>query len=79
MLNTNPIVINSTLRSIVNNRSFWTNIEYLVKILESAKNAVKYVKYISITIADVFLILIQMAAVIKVLLIKESEDLRKFW
>ena len=79
MLNTDPTAMNSTLRSIVNNRSFWTNIEYLVKILESAKNAVKYVKYISITIADVFLILIQMAAVIKVLLIKESEDLRKFW
>jgi len=78
MLNADPTAMNSTLRSIVNNRSFWTNVEYLVKILEPAKNAVKCVEYVSTTMADVFLVLIQMAAAIKALPIEESEDLREF-
>ena len=70
--------MNLTLRNVVNSRSFWTNVECLVNILESAKNAVKCVECISTTMADVFLTLIQMAAAIKALPTEESEDLREF-
>ena len=78
MLNDDPTAMNLTLRNVVNNRSFWTNVECLVNILEPAKNAVKCVECISTTMANVFLALIQMAAAIKALPTEESEDLREF-
>jgi hypothetical protein len=70
--------MNLTLRNIVNSRSFWSSVECLVNILEPAKNAVKCVEYVSTTMADVFLALIQMAAAIKALPTEESEDLKEF-
>ena len=55
MLNADPTAMNPTLRNIVNNRSFWSSVEYLVNILEPAKNAVKCVEYVNTTMADIFL------------------------
>ena len=78
MLNADSLAMNPTLRNIVNSRSFWLNVECLVNILEPAKNAIKCVEYVSTTMADVFLALIQMAAAIKALPTEGSEDLKEF-
>jgi hypothetical protein len=52
------------LRNLTRDRQFWINVESLVKILSPTKNAVKMAEATTITTADVFLILIQMAVAI---------------
>src|SRR6266496_6792631 len=78
MLVTDPKAMNQSLRTLVNNRNFWSNVEALANVLEPAKNAVKSVECKNTTIVDVFLALIQMAAAIKALPTEESEDLKEF-
>src|SRR5204863_7582268 len=78
MLTADPKIMNQTLRNLVNNRSFWLNVECLANILEPAKNAVKNVECKNTTMADVFIALIQMAIAIKALPTENSEELREF-
>ena len=67
-----------TLRDLVNNRNFWSNVESLSNILEPAKNAVKSIESTNTTMADVFIALIQMASAIKTLPAEGSEELKEF-
>ena len=70
--------MNQTLRDLVNNRNFWSNVESLSNILEPAKNAVKSIESTNTTMADVFIALIQMASAIKTLPAEGSEELKEF-
>ncbi|CAB4494315.1 unnamed protein product [Rhizophagus irregularis] len=70
--------MNQSLRILVNNRNFWSNVEALANILEPAKNAVKSVECKNTTMADVFFALIQMAISIKALPTETSEELKEF-
>ncbi|CAG8489537.1 20494_t:CDS:2 [Dentiscutata erythropus] len=60
-----PRALNKKLRGYVTSREFWANIKCLHKVLEPAKIAVKTVESLNIKFADVFLILIKMANIIK--------------
>ena len=66
--------MNQTLRDLVNNRNFWSNVESLANILEPAKSAVKSIESTNTTMADVFIALIQMASAIKTLPAEGSEE-----
>ena len=70
--------MNKTLRDLVNNRNFWSNVESLANILEPAKNAVKSIERTNTNMADVFVALIQMASAIKALLTEGLEELKEF-
>ena len=70
--------MNQTLRDLVNNRNFWSNVESFANILEPAKSAVKSIKSTNTTMADVFIALIQMASAIKTLPAEGSEELKEF-
>ncbi|POG64290.1 hypothetical protein GLOIN_2v1845389 [Rhizophagus irregularis DAOM 181602=DAOM 197198] len=78
MLIDNSKAMNQSLRILVNNRNFWSNVEALANILEPAKNAVKSVECKNTTMADVFFALIQMAISIKALPTETSEELKEF-
>jgi len=78
MLVTDPKAMNQSLRTLVNNRNFWSNVEALANVLEPAKNAVKSVECKNTTIVDVFFALIQMAIAIKALPTESSEELKEF-
>jgi len=45
--------MNKTLRDLVNNRNFWSNVESLANILEPAKNAVKSIERTNTNMADI--------------------------
>lgn len=70
--------MNKTLRDLVNNRIFWSNVESLANILEPAKSAVKSIESTNTNMADVFITLIQMASAIKALPTEGLEDLKEF-
>ncbi|EXX54245.1 hypothetical protein RirG_236360 [Rhizophagus irregularis DAOM 197198w] len=78
MLIDNSKAMNQSLRILVNNQNFWSNVEALANILEPAKNAVKSVECKNTTMADVFFALIQMAISIKALPTETSEELKEF-
>jgi hypothetical protein len=58
MLITDPKAMNQSLRTLVNNQNFWSNVEALANVLEPAKNAVKQVECKNTTMADIFFALI---------------------
>jgi hypothetical protein len=70
--------MNKTLRDLVNNRIFWSNVESLANILEPAKSAVKSIESTNTNMADIFITLIQMASAIKALPTEGLEDLKEF-
>ncbi|CAJ0630146.1 3575_t:CDS:2 [Entrophospora sp. SA101] len=64
--------------SYLNDRNFWANVECLTYVSSPAKKAVKCIESANSTLADFFLILIQMAATIKQLPISDSTEHKGF-
>src|SRR5437764_8175603 len=72
------MAMNSTLRTLTRDRTFWTNADTLAKVLAPAKKAVKMIESKTTTMGDVFLTLIQMATAIKALPLQDSPQLVLF-
>ncbi|CAJ0759512.1 4981_t:CDS:2, partial [Entrophospora sp. SA101] len=70
----NPGCMSTNLYNLVNDRNFWANVECLTYVSSPAKKAVKCIESANSTLADFFLILIQMAATIKQLPISDSTE-----
>ncbi|RIB02039.1 hypothetical protein C2G38_2050374 [Gigaspora rosea] len=64
--------LNKKLRSYITSHEFWANIECRYKVLEPAKIAVKTVEASNVKFANVFLILIKMANMIKAMPIADT-------
>ncbi|CAJ0833279.1 13634_t:CDS:2 [Entrophospora sp. SA101] len=73
-----PRCMSTNLYNLVNDRNFWANVECLTNVLSPAKKAVKCIESTNSTLADIFLILIQMAATIKQLPISDSTECKGF-
>ncbi|CAJ0629033.1 13218_t:CDS:2 [Entrophospora sp. SA101] len=74
MIEKDPRCMSTNLYNLVNDRNFWANVECLTNVLSPAKKAVKCIESTNSTLADIFLILIQMAATIKQLPISDSTE-----
>ncbi|CAJ0629034.1 13219_t:CDS:2 [Entrophospora sp. SA101] len=78
MIEKDPRCMSTNLYNLVNDRNFWANVECLTNVLSPAKKAVKCIESTNSTLADIFLILIQMAATIKQLPISDSTECKGF-
>ncbi|CAJ0864141.1 21703_t:CDS:2, partial [Entrophospora sp. SA101] len=74
MIEKDPGCMSTNLYNLVNDRNFWANVECLTYVSSPAKKAVKCIESANSTLADFFLILIQMAATIKQLPISDSTE-----
>ncbi|CAJ0823915.1 18363_t:CDS:2 [Entrophospora sp. SA101] len=78
MIEKDPGCMSTNLYNLVNDRNFWANVECLTYVSSPAKKAVKCIESANSTLADFFLILIQMAATIKQLPISDSTEHKGF-
>ncbi|CAJ0902915.1 8609_t:CDS:2, partial [Entrophospora sp. SA101] len=78
MIEKDPGCMSTNLYNLVNDRNFWANVECLTYVSSPAKKAVKCIESANSTLADFFLILIQMAATIKQLPISDSTEHKVF-